>query len=81
VIDSQTPDQTINDILTASHNAGVAAAVTAAANQPLYTSGPCVAGASYNALSCFWQEHQTAIEVGGALVFGIWLLSTLKGFR
>lgn len=80
-IDSQIPDQTIEDSVAAAHSNAVTAAVAAAASQPLYTSGPCVAGASYNALSCFWQEHQTAIEVGGAVVLAIWAISSLGGRR
>lgn len=81
-VDSQTPDQTIDDIVTQSHANAVQAATAAAGSQALYTSGPCVVGAdSYDPFACFWQEHKTAVEVGGAALLLVWLISVFGGRR
>ncbi len=78
VINSQTPDQTINDIVTQSHVNAVAAAVEAAATQPPYTSGVCAQNdPQYNAILCWLKDNAGMLEVGGIVAGMLWLISTL----
>lgn len=79
-IDTQTPEQTVNDILTGAHTNAVNAAVNAAAVQqqdaayssPAPMSGVCTPGSSqYSAIMCFLKSNSGAIFGLGLLAFGI----------
>jgi hypothetical protein len=75
VIDSQSPDATINDILARSQAAGVAAAVAAAANQGSYQSPICdKTSDQYNAVMCWLQDNKGTLEIAGLALLALWVL-------
>lgn len=78
VIDSQTPDQTINDILTASQQNAVNAALAAAASQQEQPT-VCTKGSSqYNALLCFWENNTQAIVITGLVIAAVFVAKGLR---
>ena len=76
-IDSQTPDQTINQILQQTQANAVAAATAAAGTQGSYLPSGCdkTDPTTYNPIMCFWNDNQTTIEIIAGLGAALWLLS------
>lgn len=88
VIDSQTPDKTINDILSQSQQNAINAALQAAAAQqeqaadPLIPPGVCVEDSDqYNALLCFLKKNSGTVFTLGLVLVGVALIAPSKGRR
>lgn len=79
VIDSQSPDDTINQILQQSQANAVAAATQAAADQGSYLTPVCTVGSpTYNPLMCWVMDNQKSLEIAAGVAAAIWLVMKFK---